>query len=415
MRASDGGLLAAARAALAAAALAAADEAMRVRGLPGLKGARLQYTTRQGFVLTLPNGAAHAAESHALTLLTPRRATTPALAALSSRAAAARADCLTLSADALAAARTRALARAAALHRLVDAAALADVIASLATAARTARGPVALPTLTGTGPLVITGLRCPLLEAGCVDAVPNDVCVGGGAPLAVVTGPNSAGKTTLLRAVALAAIIGSIGGLPPARGLALPTLDRVCARAGAVPPAPTRRASALGVECGDLATALTTATSASLVILDEPGRGTSPRDGGALAWAAAEALLSVRACTVIATHHGVLAGLASMYAGARRWHQDAAVVAGGGGGSGGAAGLVTTWRLLPGPCPVRHYGLALATVAARRAAVDTAHRVAALARAAAAGAPAYEVAPRLRVLVGEAAAALSGLEDCGGE
>jgi len=451
------GLLTAARAALTAVGSAAAEEAGRVRGLPGLAAAKLTYTDAHGFTLTAPRAPANAPLPEGCVLVSGRRGggrmlSTPALAALSARAAAAASDCLSLSGAALDSALDVATSSAPVLHRLVDAIALADLLASLAAAARRARGPVCVPRLTGAGPLVLTDIRCPLLEAAGATCVPNDACVGGAALLHVVTGPNSGGKTTHLRAIALNAIIACIGGLPLATFAGVPRLDRVCGRSGAAPADAAR--SAFAAECAELAATLATATPHTLVLLDEPGRATSTADGGGLAWAAAEALLQRGVRTLLATHHTALGGLAA-YDGVKLWHMQAEVVEGerrgeeDGGGDRApltAAFLRPTWRLAPGACPVRHYGLALApalgvpadvvadaaAVAARveaasarsaaaqplphsttaaAAAADVAHRAAALSRAGAAGAGAAGVAARLAELRGAARAALAALDD----
>ena len=176
-----------------------------------------------------------------------------------------------------------------------------------------------------------------------------------------------------------------MGAFVPATHAVLRVVDRICARSGAGD-ALEAGVSAFALEMRETAAILTAATPDSLVLLDEPGRATATADGCALAWAVAEALLARGTRTLLTTHHARLAGLAGIYSIARAWHMDAEPVEGGGvagGGNGSVGGAVAaghgvpplphhrgalrcTWRLKPGPCPMRHYGLALAPLARKQ-------------------------------------------------
>jgi DNA mismatch repair protein MutS len=142
--------------------------------------------------------------------------------------------------------------------------------------------------------------------------VPNDVALG--APdrqLVILTGPNMGGKSTYLRQTALLAVLAQAGSFVPARSAKLSIVDRIFARVGASDNI-ARGQSTFMVEMQETATILHAATSRSLVILDEIGRGTATFDGLSLAWAVAEHLASnsrARPKTIFATHYHELTDL----------------------------------------------------------------------------------------------------------
>jgi DNA mismatch repair protein MutS len=143
--------------------------------------------------------------------------------------------------------------------------------------------------------------------------VPNDIHLDGGArQLVILTGPNMGGKSTYLRQVALLALLAQVGSFVPARSAKLAVVDRIFARVGASDNI-ARGQSTFMVEMQETASILRTATSRSLVILDEIGRGTATFDGLSLAWAVAEHLASndrARPKTIFATHYHELTDLA---------------------------------------------------------------------------------------------------------
>ena len=141
--------------------------------------------------------------------------------------------------------------------------------------------------------LTATDVRHPVVERHVADAfVPNDVTLDAGArQLIVLTGPNMGGKSTYLRQVALLSLLAQAGSFVPARSAKLPIVDRIFARVGASDNI-ARGQSTFMVEMQETANILHSATSRSLVILDEIGRGTATFDGLSLAWAVAEHLAS---------------------------------------------------------------------------------------------------------------------------
>jgi len=140
--------------------------------------------------------------------------------------------------------------------------------------------------------------------------VPNASLLSGSARrLAIVTGPNMAGKSTYIRQVALLQILAQIGSFVPARHMRAGVVDRVFARVGAADDL-ARGNSTFMVEMTETANILNNATHRSLVILDEVGRGTSTFDGLAIAWAISEHLLNTTRCrTLFATHYHQLIAL----------------------------------------------------------------------------------------------------------
>src|SRR5580700_1296591 len=138
--------------------------------------------------------------------------------------------------------------------------------------------------------------------------------------IAVITGPNMGGKSTYLRQAALLTILAQMGSFVPAESALLPIVDRVFTRIGAADNL-ARGRSTFMVEMTETAVILNTATSRSLVVLDEIGRGTSTHDGLALAWAVIEHIqASIRAKTLFATHYHELTELAGQLEGVRNLH-----------------------------------------------------------------------------------------------
>jgi DNA mismatch repair protein MutS len=144
------------------------------------------------------------------------------------------------------------------------------------------------------------------------DFVPNDILLDGmDQRLLIITGPNMAGKSTILRQTALTVLMAQMGSFVPASKASIGIVDRIFTRVGASDDL-TRGQSTFMVEMNETANILRNATPRSLVILDEIGRGTSTYDGLSIAWAVAEALhdregKGVR--TLFATHYHELTEL----------------------------------------------------------------------------------------------------------
>lgn len=149
--------------------------------------------------------------------------------------------------------------------------------------------------------------------------IPNDLQFSDDASLIVLTGPNMAGKSTILRQIGLIQLMAQMGMYVPAREARLPIVDRVFTRVGASDNL-VRGQSTFMVEMSETSAILHTATRRSLVLLDEIGRGTSTYDGVSIAWSVSEHLHDVIGCkTVFATHYHELTQLASELSGVRNF------------------------------------------------------------------------------------------------
>jgi len=158
----------------------------------------------------------------------------------------------------------------------------------------------------------IVGGRHPVIEAmGGERFVPNDCILDGETnQVLIITGPNMAGKSTYIRQVALITLMAQIGSFVPAEEATIGCVDRIFTRVGASDDI-TRGQSTFMVEMCEAANIINNATSRSLIILDEIGRGTSTYDGLSIAWAVAEYIHdNLKAKTLFATHYHELTELA---------------------------------------------------------------------------------------------------------
>jgi DNA mismatch repair protein MutS len=192
--------------------------------------------------------------------------------------------------------------------------ATADALASLAEVAAKER--YAAPQMTDGFALEIEGGRHPVVEQMMPREafIPNDVRLDPEQQIMIVTGPNMAGKSTVLRQVAHIVLLAQAGSFVPARAARIGVVDRLFTRVGASDDL-ARGQSTFLVEMSETAAILHNATRRSLVLLDEIGRGTSTYDGVAIAWAVAEYLHERIGCkAVFATHYHELTQLADRFA-----------------------------------------------------------------------------------------------------
>jgi DNA mismatch repair protein MutS len=187
-----------------------------------------------------------------------------------------------------------------------------DAICSLAETARLYG--YARPALNESLRLMIRDGRHPVLDQNLAEEkfVPNDTDLDGERMrLAIITGPNMAGKSTYIRQVALIVLMAQIGSFVPASSAEIGLVDRVFTRVGASDDL-SRGQSTFMVEMNETANIVNNASERSLVILDEIGRGTSTFDGLSIAWSVAEFLHDkIKARTLFATHYHELTKLAS--------------------------------------------------------------------------------------------------------
>ena len=226
--------------------------------------------------------------------------------------------------------RRATLAEAGRIQRSARALATLDVLAALAEVA--ARRNYVKPRVREDGELAIADARHPVVEMRTDSFVPNDVRLNEtDHQVVVLTGPNMGGKSTYLRQTALIVLMAQAGSFVPAREAALPLIDRIFARIGAADNL-ARGHSTFMVEMQETAKIMHQATSRSLVLLDEIGRGTATFDGLSIAWAVAEHLATgakARPRTLFATHYHELTDLADLHDGvvnyhvaAREWRDD---------------------------------------------------------------------------------------------
>jgi DNA mismatch repair protein MutS len=150
--------------------------------------------------------------------------------------------------------------------------------------------------------------------------IPNDVRLVDDARLVILTGPNMAGKSTLLRQVGLIVVLAQTGSFVPAAAATIGVCDRVFTRVGASDNL-VRGQSTFMVEMAETSAILHSATRRSLVLLDEIGRGTSTYDGVSIAWAVSEHLHNALGCkTIFATHYHELVQLADELVAVRNYN-----------------------------------------------------------------------------------------------
>ena len=195
-----------------------------------------------------------------------------------------------------------------------------DVLAALADVA--AREGYVRPTLTDGFDLDIQGGRHPVVERMMPrdKFIPNDVRLMEDARLVILTGPNMAGKSTILRQVGLIVLMAQTGSFVPASAATIGVCDRVFTRVGASDNL-VRGQSTFMVEMAETSAILHSATRRSLVLLDEIGRGTSTYDGVSIAWAVSEHLHERVGCkTIFATHYHELVQLADELVAVRNYN-----------------------------------------------------------------------------------------------
>ena len=241
------------------------------------------------------------------------------------------------------------------LAHLMESVALVDMLASFAKLPLSGDGDWVRPSFTDDGALALQEARHPIIDAAKPDAVvSNNTFLSPTSNLLVVTGPNMSGKTTLMKQVALLTIMAHVGCVVPAQFASFRLVDQICTRMGTHDSMMDNESTFL-LEMKETASMLSSATPRTLYLVDELGRGTSTEDGFALAWAAAETLLSLPAFTIFVTHYGRMAELARIYPNARNCHLAVEAV--------DSRGLSFQYRVREGRNTIRHYGLAMADVA----------------------------------------------------
>ena len=226
--------------------------------------------------------------------------------------------------------REETLGELAPIQQTANAIAVLDVICSLAETARLFN--YCRPKLDSSLRLTLRDARHPVLDQNLAEEkfVPNDTDLDGEQlRLAIITGPNMAGKSTYIRQVALIVLMAQMGSFVPAASAHIGLVDRIFTRVGANDDL-SRGQSTFMVEMNETANIVNNATERSLVILDEIGRGTSTFDGLSIAWSVAEFLHDkIKARTLFATHYHELTKLSEQRSGVcnfnvavREWNEQ---------------------------------------------------------------------------------------------
>jgi DNA mismatch repair protein MutS len=292
----------------------------RERERSGIRSLRVGYNRVFGYYLEVPNAQRHTVPADYVrkqTLVGAERYITPLLKEQETIVLSARERAVARETEVLADLAAMVAGHAETLLAAAGCAARLDVIQSLAAVADELRW--VRPTVDNSTVLEIEGGRHPLVERSLPMGtfVPNDCVLSGDeAQIVVLTGPNMAGKSTYLRQVALITLLAQVGSFIPATAARIGICDRIFTRVGAQDDL-AAGLSTFMVEMTETAAILNQATSRSLVVLDEIGRGTSTYDGLSIAQAVVEHLhdaAHLRSRTIFATHYHELTALAARLA-----------------------------------------------------------------------------------------------------
>jgi DNA mismatch repair protein MutS len=343
------------------------DLEARERGVTGISSLKIRFNNVFGYYIEITNTHKDKVPTDRYdrkqTLANAERYLTKELAELESKVLTAQAKRLELENAIFAKLVERCLKESRKLLDLAAKWAEIDAASSLAWLAR--EQSFVRPTFSPEGDLYLKGSRHPVVEQALkMPFVANDLNLPKGGCL-LLTGPNMAGKSTLMRQVAITAILAQAGSFVPAREAKLPIYDRIFTRIGASDFL-AEGLSTFMVEMKETAEMLENATENSLVVLDEVGRGTSTYDGMSLAQAILEFLLESRgAMTLFATHYHEITELAATYPRLFNAHMSIheTPVAGGKG-----AEITFLHRLVKGPAN-KSYGIHVARLAGLPASV----------------------------------------------
>ncbi|TVR69825.1 MAG: DNA mismatch repair protein MutS [Spirochaetaceae bacterium] len=273
----------------------------------GISTLKIRYNRMLGHFFEVPRSQAEKIPESFIrrqSLANAERFTTPRLSELETEINNATEDAVAREQELFLALRQEVAGRTAMLGELAHNIGCVDVAAALARAA-TLQG-YRRPLIREEPLLNITGGRHPVVEANLPpgDFVPNDLSLDSGTVrFGLITGPNMAGKSTVLRQTALITLMAHAGSFVPADVAEIGITDRIYCRVGASDNI-ARGESTFLVEMNETSNILRNAGTASLVIMDEVGRGTSTHDGLSIAWAVCEYLLNRTRCrTLFATHY----------------------------------------------------------------------------------------------------------------
>ena len=292
----------------------------------GIKNIKVRYTKVFGYFIEVTKAFLDKVPEDYIrkqTLVGAERFITPELKEIEDKVIGADEKSMALEYELFQELRTTVCARTAAVQDNARAIAQLDCLCSLAEVA--IRQNYTRPQISEEPVLDIRDGRHPVIEARMSSEtfVPNDVSLDTRkGQIAIITGPNMAGKSTYIRQVALITLLAQMGSFIPASSAVIGLTDRIFTRVGAADDL-SRGQSTFMVEMVETANILNHATPSSLIVLDEIGRGTSTFDGLSLAWAVAEYLhdtKSVKARTLFATHYHELTDLEATKRGVKNYN-----------------------------------------------------------------------------------------------
>jgi DNA mismatch repair protein MutS len=289
------------------------EQEQQERQRSGISTLRLQHHRTFGYFLAVSKAKAASVPDHWIrrqTLANEERFITPELKEREGRIFQLRARAYQREYELFVQLREQVGMLAGLIREVARAVASLDALTGLADVAAT--GNFCAPQLSDKRELRLTAARHPVVEQLLVETpfTPNDVALGSGTDLVVLTGPNASGKSCYLRQIGLIQLLAQIGSWVPAQQATVAIADRIFTRVGAVDDLAAGQSTFM-VEMAETANILHHATSRSLVLLDEIGRGTATFDGLSIAWAVSEHLAGeLQSRSVFATHYHELNALA---------------------------------------------------------------------------------------------------------
>lgn len=281
----------------------------------GIKNIKVGYNRVFGYYLEISKQNANEVPDYFVrkqTLSNGERYITPQIKEVEERIVEAESQIVNIEYEMFCKVRDLVAGQVARIQATADAIATIDVLCSFAYVAEKNR--YVMPVMNLSDRIVIKEGRHPVVEKiGTVSSfIPNDTMLdNGNSQIAIITGPNMAGKSTYMRQTALIVLMAQMGSFVPAASAEIGVVDRIFTRVGASDDLSAGQSTFM-VEMNEVAYILDNATDKSLVILDEIGRGTSTYDGLSIAWAVVEYIANKKKCgakTLFATHYHELTEL----------------------------------------------------------------------------------------------------------
>lgn len=289
----------------------------------GIKSLKVGYNNVFGYYIEVTKSNLSAVPEKYIrkqTLANAERFITPELKEMESKVLSAQERSSSLEEELFLKIRAEAAGRAREIQEKAAALGELDVFVTLAVVA--AESEFSRPKLNANGEISIRDCRHPILDRAMRGGfVPNDVHLDEKENrFLILTGPNMAGKSTYMRQIALAVIMAQMGSFVPASFASISPVDRIFTRVGAYDDLSAGQSTFM-IEMTELAKILSSATSKSLILLDEIGRGTSTFDGLAIAWSITEYIHNrVRGKAIFATHYHQLTQLAAVLSGVKNYN-----------------------------------------------------------------------------------------------